>query len=911
MDVSSLIGSYIGLLVLGVILIVIWTKTFRNDFEENKFMVIGLNIIVLAFVIISATLTDKNFPNKFPMLLICGSFLAIFLLFLLDQLGIIDSTVSSLVETFRNVIIFFENNSVGGSVIKGLGALLLIGGFISSCIIASNSDTERTTSKAINVGIYAVVLIALLMGFMYFVGFFRDNKLGSILFNAVQSRPNTFWSLFSLLGLGSAIPLAFIYEKEDEDVYKEKMRGCDIRREKPGGGYSMDTKEEIRICKEEARKKYEGKFPLTEYPLMALVIFLLLGYVVIGRKHIFNFLKNDTFRSLLVACSLFTMIIFIIFQVNSERYYVSSYPRTKTSPAIPDSYYIPLVLFFSALATILTLSMFIVGANFNNLDRPESNKLWENTKWLLRKLFTQLKNIIVMIIMAAIIGFSIYFYTGKKTYESGVGDLTFMMLGLALSTIVYKSLSKLDFFKNNKFSKLLLNLILLIPCILFFIIEYFYNDVKQTPNVVFAILLGEIMLVSSYILIPLMLKYFMGYYVSKNNTNTYELKKDELEKKLEKLKGYYKKIKSKVSDVIRSEDWDKILNNQYYSSKDNIKNYLEKLRNPIVNVENINKTQVNEDTDNEIRKISEQPQYKSLNRYEQIVNFVYYLAVNQLPDETYINKVSIDGIKRKQNKYELEKEYVEEKIKTGKLKRSIVILEKTKFLDKELMPKDEEGNYLRFQNLEPHMMNEKINDFSYNYGLSTWINIHNQYQNFRSSYNKYTNILDYSNNPRISYNMKDDILRVEVLVKLPENICCGNEGSQKSSKCQYENAIKNSKTLDVVKQWCAEDMTKNTLNNDTEQMITIFEKEGLLKRQKWNNIVINYDLGILDIFVNGQLEGSWNGTQQYMANRPIKLGENNGISGGICNVVYYPGALSKTQIEVMYNSLKLKNPPYI
>ena len=911
MDVASLIGSYMGLLVLGVILITLWTKTFQNDFEERKLMVVGLNVIVLAFVIFLSTLPDKTFPNKFPILLITGSFLAIFLLFLADQLGIIDLTVTSLVETFRHLIAFFENNSVGGSVLKVLGAILLIGGFITASVVASNSDTERTTSKALNIGIYASVMLLLLTGFIYLVGVFRDNKLGSILFNAMQNQSNMCWSLFSLITLGTAIPMAFAYEREDEDVYKEKMRGCGIRREKPDGGYSMDTKEEIRECKEEARKEYERKFPLTEYPLMGLVIFLLLGYVVIGRKSIFDFLKKDAFRSLLVACSLFTMIAFIIFQVNSERYYVSSYPRTKTTPAIPDSYYIPIVLFFSSLATILTLSMFIVGASFNNLDRPEPNKLWENTKWLFKKLFTQMKHIFVMIIMACIIGFSIYFYTGKKTYESGVADLTFMMLGLALATIVYKSLSKTEFFKNNRFSKLLLNLILLIPCILFFIVEYFYNDVSQTPKVVFAVLLGEIMLISSYILVPLIVKYFMGYYIGKNNSNTYQLKKEELEKNLEKLKSYYEKIKNEVSDVITSEDWDEILNNQYYNSKDNVKNYLEKLRNPPVNVEYVNKKQVDEDTDKEIRKISEQPQYKSLNRYEQIVNYVYYFVVNQLPEEVYANKVSIQGIKKKQQKYELEKEYVEEKIKVGKLSRSVILLDKTAYLDEELIPKDDKGNYYRFQNLEPHMMTEKVNDFSYNYGLSCWVNIHNHYHNFRSSYSKYTNILDYSHNPKISYNMKDDILRVEVLVKLPENICCGEPGSQSSSDCQYENSIQNSKSLELVKQWCAEDMTKNTLNNDTEQMITIFEKEGLLKRQRWNNIVINYDLGVLDIFVNGKLEGTWNGTLQYMADRPIVIGENNGISGGICNVVYYPTALTKSQIEFTYGALKLKNPPLI
>ena len=48
-----------------------------------------------------------------------------------------------------------------------------------------------------------------------------------------------------------------------------------------------------------------------------------------------------------------------------------------------------------------------------------------------------------------------------------------------------------------------------------------------------------------------------------------------------------------------------------------------------------------------------------------------------------------------------------------------------------------------------------------------------------------------------------------------------------------------------------------------------------------------------------------------MKNKLITIGEKDGISGGICNVTYYPSALTKTQIDFSYNVLKLKNPPVI
>jgi hypothetical protein len=911
MDAAALIGSYIGLLVLGLIIMALWVRLFRGDYKDNKLLVVGLNIFALIGVICLMFIPDKNFPNKFSMLLLSISFLSIFLLFLAEEFGIIDATVGSLVETFRNVIIFFENNSVGSTALKVIGGLIFLSGLITSFIYVSKSTTQRNVSKGFSVGIYTSLLLMGLFGFLYVTKQFRENKVGSMLFNNIQNNPNRYWTLFSLISLATAIPLAILSDEPDVTTYKNKMKGCNNKKEKPDGGYSMDTKEEIKICEEEARKSFEKSFPLTEYPLIGLIIFLLLGYGVIGRKGIINFLKKDAFRSLLVVICLMCVISFIIFQVNSEKYYVSKYPRTKTEPAIPDSYYIPISLTFTALATILSLSLFTLSMNYENIDRPDTSNMMANTGWLLKKLFKYFKFTLVMFLMILIIGLSIYFYTGKKTYESGIANLSILMLVMALGTFVYKKLSGTEFIQNSKIFRFLLNLILLIPCLLFFIIEYVYNDLTDTPKIVYAVLLGEILLFGSYILLPIFVKFMMSHYVSKNNDNVYKIKKKELERNIEKLKTYYDEIHSRVDNVINKDDWEAILNNQYYSSKDNLKNYLEKIRDPGIDKTQINKNDVDEETDNEIRGISEKKGYKSKDRYEQVVNFIYYFVVNQLDSDIYLNKVNIQKIKEKETKYQMERDYVDEKIKKGKIRKSQVLVESPIYLDKELKPNNEEGKVIRFQNLEPHMMSEKINDFSYNYGLSMWVNLHNQNKNFRSSYNKFTNLINYSSNPKISYNIRDDILRVEVLVKLPENLCCGEPGSNKSSECVYENTINDRKTLEVVKQWCAENMTKDTLNNNNEQLFTIFEKEGLLKKQKWNNIVINYDLGILDIFVNGNLEGSWNGTLQYMADRPIIIGEKYGISGGICNVVYYPTALTKNQIEFTYSALKSKNPPII
>jgi len=160
----------------------------------------------------------------------------------------------------------------------------------------------------------------------------------------------------------------------------------------------------------------------------------------------------------------------------------------------------------------------------------------------------------------------------------------------------------------------------------------------------------------------------------------------------------------------------------------------------------------------------------------------------------------------------------------------------------------------KFENLK------KGNDYGYQYTLSSWIFLHEQPPNHSYKYNKFTSLLNYGNKPNITYNMKKNLLRITML-------------SGKTKKIVYET------------------------NN--------------FKMQKWNNVVINYDKGTLDIFINGRLVSTTAGIVPYMKISEVEVGEKDGLSGGVCNVVYYSGNLSRERIEVFYNFLKDRNPPVV
>ena len=164
-------------------------------------------------------------------------------------------------------------------------------------------------------------------------------------------------------------------------------------------------------------------------------------------------------------------------------------------------------------------------------------------------------------------------------------------------------------------------------------------------------------------------------------------------------------------------------------------------------------------------------------------------------------------------------------------------------------------------------------NFDYQYAISCWIYINAMPPNTNSSYNKFTSLINYGDKPNILYNGKTNTLMITMQQK---------------------------------------DLDKTTKNNilefDSEGNIIIYKKSDILL-QKWNNIIINYSGGTFDVFINGELVKSSIEVVPYYTYENLTIGENNGIKGGICNVVYFRQSLTSSNIYYLYNTLKNRTPP--
>lgn len=189
---------------------------------------------------------------------------------------------------------------------------------------------------------------------------------------------------------------------------------------------------------------------------------------------------------------------------------------------------------------------------------------------------------------------------------------------------------------------------------------------------------------------------------------------------------------------------------------------------------------------------------------------------------------------------------------------------------------DSKHDLASYEELNGKREDDTENNFDYQYALSFWVYLDARPPSTNPAYTKYATILDYGNKPRVMYNGQTNTMMIVVKEK-EKNI---RPETLKNSMYEF----------------------------DDEGNRIIYKKENVLL-QKWNNIVLNYSAGTLDVFYNGELVKSTQNVVPYMTYDTLSIGQDNGIKGGVCNVVYYKHPLNINQIDDLYNKLKDKTPP--
>jgi len=190
------------------------------------------------------------------------------------------------------------------------------------------------------------------------------------------------------------------------------------------------------------------------------------------------------------------------------------------------------------------------------------------------------------------------------------------------------------------------------------------------------------------------------------------------------------------------------------------------------------------------------------------------------------------------------------------------------------------ASYMELNNISPNIPVDEL-DFDYSYGLSCWIFLDSTTSSY---YDKYSSILTYGGKPNIMYKASTNTLLI-------------------TQKLDDDNGSQNILLTKI---------TNNSLNTgqevDDSGNLILYKKENM-PLQKWNNIILNYSNGTLDVFFNGELVKSTMNVIPYMRLDTLTVGTTNGAPGGICNLVYYKNKLTSSQIYYMYNSVKNKKPP--
>jgi hypothetical protein len=185
------------------------------------------------------------------------------------------------------------------------------------------------------------------------------------------------------------------------------------------------------------------------------------------------------------------------------------------------------------------------------------------------------------------------------------------------------------------------------------------------------------------------------------------------------------------------------------------------------------------------------------------------------------------------------------------------------------------ANYMQLNDLDSNNMPDPI-IYDYNYGISFWFYL----DSIPSNQDKYITVFNYGNKPHVLYKSSNNTLMITV----------------------KPNGAPNSKPN------TGEKTGLNLEDIDSNGNVIVYTRPNM-QLQKWNNLILNYNGGTLDIFYNGELVKAIENIVPYMTMDGMSVGEAGGLHGGLCNLIYFKNSLSAQQISYIYNTVKDKTPP--
>jgi hypothetical protein len=220
------------------------------------------------------------------------------------------------------------------------------------------------------------------------------------------------------------------------------------------------------------------------------------------------------------------------------------------------------------------------------------------------------------------------------------------------------------------------------------------------------------------------------------------------------------------------------------------------------------------------------------------------------------------------------------------------------------IPTDKLTNVATYENLNGS------DSYNYRYALSFWFYIDSFPPSTSTSYLKSVPILSYGDNPTIKYYAPTNSLIITVKQK-SENPDIVSSIQKLETNIKAENIEKWNEIQNKIKSGV--EMVKNLPigNEDDENGNRIIYKRKDILLQKWNNIVLNYNGGTLDVFYNGELVKSAIEVVPKISKDMLTVGTENGISGNVANILYFDHQLNYLTVNRLYTMLKDKNPPTI